>query len=351
MDKPIFDALPDARNQGLEAIIQKVYVTGVPYYANEHPIELLRNGGWDKVYLNFVYQPYYDADGKILGVLAIAVDVTSQVLARQKIEDVVVRRTGELATANQALIMSNEELKRLNANLEEFAYAASHDLKEPIRKIHFFSDRLRGQLESQLSEEQRKLFDRLENASRRMGSLVDDLLAYSHATRGLGEREEVDLNRKVQLVLGDLELEVQQRNAIITVDHLPTIKGSKRQIQQLFQNLITNALKYSKAGITPEIRISCNQVSGKIAEHTIPVREHDKLFHLIEFRDNGIGFRQEDAQRIFNVFTRLHGMAEYKGTGVGLSIVRKVVENHGGYIWAESEPGHGATFKVLLPAE
>lgn len=349
MQKPIFEALPDAKDQGLEKLIDDVYRTGVPFHGNERPVTLLRNGKWETVYQNFVYQPYLDTAGKTHGVLVISVDVTSQVLGRQKIEELVVQRTGELAQANQALVKSNEELKRLNANLEDFAYAASHDMKEPIRKIHFFSDRLKGELQAMLSEHQKHLFGRLEHASKRMGALIDDLLAYSHATRGLAETEEVDLNKKVQLVLEDLEVEIQQKGAKITKETLPVIKGNKRQMQQLFQNLITNALKYSKPETPPEVFISSKQVRGKEVKTDLLAEEGDRAFHLVEIRDNGIGFDQGDAERIFNVFTRLHSNAEYRGTGVGLSIVQKVVQNHGGYLWAESKPGKGSTFKILLP--
>lgn len=253
--------------------------------------------------------------------------------------------------AQLQLERSVEALKKTNQNLEDFAYAASHDLKEPIRKIHFFSDRLRQQLDGSLTNEQGLFFDRLENAAKRMGTLVDDLLAYSQATRGLGEQESIDLNRKVQLVLEDLEVEVQQKGARINVGPLPTIQGSKRQMQQLFQNLITNALKYSKHDVPPEIQITAKEVTGKDAKADLPAEAAARKYHLIEVKDNGIGFPQEHAQRIFNVFTRLHGNAEYRGTGVGLSIAQKVVQNHGGYIWAESTPGEGATFKILLPAE
>jgi signal transduction histidine kinase len=135
---------------------------------------------------------------------------------------------------------------------------------------------------------------------------------------------------------------------MITIDPLPTIRGHRRQLQQLFQNLIGNAIKYGKPDVPPVIHLSCRALNDDEAIPVTTSRSKD-LYHLIEVRDNGIGFDPADAERIFNVFTRLHGMAEYKGTGVGLSIVRKVVENHGGYIWAESTPGEGATFKVLLP--
>jgi signal transduction histidine kinase len=161
----------------------------------------------------------------------------------------------------------------------------------------------------------------------------------------------VDLNQKVKLVLEDLEVEVEEKKAIVTIETLPTIRGHRRQLQQLFQNLISNALKYSRPDVRPTVHISARRVKGNDVALPITHADSGKQYHLIEVRDNGIGFSQIDAERIFNVFTRLHGNAEYKGTGVGLSIVRKVVENHGGYIWAESKEDEGAIFKVLLPAE
>jgi light-regulated signal transduction histidine kinase (bacteriophytochrome) len=167
-------------------------------------------------------------------------------------------------------------------------------------------------------------------------------------SRGAELEERVDLNKKVKLVLEDLEVEIEEKKAVIEVDILPTVKGHRRQLQQLFQNLIGNAIKYHKPGVTPEVHITCQKAS---LEESIPVITEKSIgrYYLIGIKDNGIGFEEEHADRIFNVFTRLHGNAEYKGTGVGLSIARKVVENHRGYIWAEGIPGDGATFKVLLP--
>jgi signal transduction histidine kinase len=241
-----------------------------------------------------------------------------------------------------------DELKRSNQNLEEFAHAASHDLKEPIRKIHFFTERLKDQLSDRLNENEKFTFTRIENASQRMGALIDDLLLYSHVNLHPPEKENVDLNEKVSKVLEDLELDIQQKKAIIKVDKLPVVKGHRRQLQQLFQNLIGNALKYSKPGIPPEIFISATRVSGKEAGLDSEI-EANKPFHLIEVRDNGIGFEQTESERIFQMFQRLHGNTEYRGTGVGLSIARKVAENHYGKIVAFSEPGKGASFKVFLP--
>jgi len=171
-----------------------------------------------------------------------------------------------------------------------------------------------------------------------MGNLIDDLLLYSHVSQRPHEMEWVDLNEKVQRVLDDLELDVQQKGAIISVDKLPVVKGYRRQLQQLFQNLISNALKYSKKDVPPRIDISATEVT-----------EHEKPYHLIKVKDNGIGFEQEYADKIFQMFTRLHGKGEYSGTGVGLSIVKKVIENHNGYIRVESTPGKGSIFKVFLP--
>ncbi len=257
----------------------------------------------------------------------------------------------KVAERTQELEKLNGELRRTNNNLEEFAYAASHDLKEPIRKIHFFSDRLRSELTGRLDAAQTRLFERLELASRRMGNLIDDLLDYSQASRPVLLEEKVDLNDLVQNVLVDLELEIQQKGAQVQLDGLPVIRGHQRQLQQLFHNLLSNALKYGKPGVHPEIQIRHQQVSGQSAADHLPLEDREKVFHLMEVRDNGIGFQTEDAERIFNVFTRLHGNTEYRGTGVGLSIVRKVVSNHSGSIWAEGRPGEGASFYILLPLQ
>jgi light-regulated signal transduction histidine kinase (bacteriophytochrome) len=330
-------------------LLTAVYITGEPFSALGTPVTVPRDGSVVTIYINLLYTAFRDGEGSISGIIAVATDVTEQVKARQKIEEMVAERTQELAAANEALLHSNQELQRSNQNLEEFAYAASHDLKEPMRKIQLFSDRLKNNLEQKLSAEERNFFDRILHATQRMNTLIDDLLMYSHVSRGAVLEEKVDLNQKVKAVLEDLELEVAEKKAEVTVDSLPVIKGHRRQLQQLFQNLIGNAIKYTRPEVPPRVHISSRLVKGAEEPH-IPAEKKNEPFYLIEVRDNGIGFDPEDAERIFNVFTRLHGNAEYKGTGVGLSIVRKVVENHGGLIWAESKQGEGSTFKVLLPA-
>lgn len=242
-----------------------------------------------------------------------------------------------------------EELRYSNSNLEEFAYAASHDLKEPIRKAQYFSNRLKEELKDTLTPEQLLLFERLESSQSRMQKLIEDLLEYSQAAKGTADKEEIDLKKEVNVVLEDLELEIQKRSARIEVDDLPTIKGNKRQIHQLFQNLVGNALKYSKQSGISEIKITCTVVKGADVTFNIGPELRKRKFYLIKVSDNGIGFDQMYADKIFKVFTRLHSGERYRGSGVGLSIVKKVVESHDGFIWAESEPEKGATFNILFP--
>ena len=245
-----------------------------------------------------------------------------------------------------------EDLRQSNTKLEEFAHAASHDLKEPIRKIRVFSDRLKSSLGERMDEVEHNMFDRMQNATERMTLLVDDLLSYSHISLTPVEMEDVDLNKKIQLVLADLEIPIEEKKAAVFVEELPTVKGYRRQLQQLFQNLVSNALKYSKPDVRPEITIKSSLVKGTDVTLHLPAELREvPYYYLIEIVDNGIGFAQENAEKIFLMFQRLHGRSEYSGTGIGLSIARKVVDNHHGVIWAESEPGKGASFKVLLPAQ
>jgi hypothetical protein len=335
----IFDVVPEVSKQGFEELLSHVYKTGDTYKAFGIPLKTSDNkGGTKTIYIDFVYEPYREADNRISGIIVVAIDVTEQALSRKIIEESeaelqkrVEERTNELATANS-------ELKRSNAQLEEFAHAASHDLKEPVRKIHFYTNQLKEQLTNRLTESESRSFTRIENATHRMGNLIDDLLLYSHVSQRPHSMESIDLNVKVQRVLEDLEIDILEKNAKIIVGTLPVIQGYRRQIQQLFQNLISNALKYSKADVTPEISITADMM--KIDE---------KFYHVIEVADNGIGFDQQFSQKIFQMFARLHGKSEYSGTGVGLSIVQKVVENHKGMIKAEGIPGKGATFTVYLP--
>jgi hypothetical protein len=235
------------------------------------------------------------------------------------------------------------------ANLEEFSYAASHDLQEPLRKIHFFAERLKGHLAARLNEEELRMFERMEAATQRMRTLIDDLLAYARTSRHAESFEEVDLGIVLDEVIKDMEATIVEKEAQIHIADLPRVSGSKAQLRQLFQNLISNSLKYSNPDTPPQISVSCEKVKGQKYPSPTSADTPGGNYYKIEVKDNGIGFRQEDAERIFNVFQRLHGRSEYSGTGVGLAIVRKVVDNHHGAIYANGEVDKGATFTVLLP--
>jgi signal transduction histidine kinase len=243
-----------------------------------------------------------------------------------------------------------EELSHSNQNLEQFAYAASHDLREPVRKAQVFIGLLKNGLSQVLTDSQAQLFDRLENSQRRMQKLIEDLLEFSQLSKGgVPEQDRLELNEVLKPVLDDLELEIERTTATIHVTPLPSIFGNKRQMQQLFQNLVGNALKYSKKDVPARIEVTATQVKGADVQHHCPLADNDTAYHLIKVADNGIGFEQQHADKIFHLFTRLHAGNQYRGSGIGLSIVRKVLEAHNGYVWAESEPGRGSVFSILLP--
>lgn len=268
-------------------------------------------------------------------------DITLLKQAEEELERRVKQRTRELECANQ-------ELERSNKSLQEFAYAASHDLKEPIRKIQLFIDRLHKGLSERLTPDETASFERIVNATKRMNLLINDLLSYSQVNMQDVDLQEVNLNEIINSVLTDLEVEIESKNAIIEIDNLFTMEGHPRQLQQVFHNVIGNSLKYSKPGVAPFIQIKCRRVNSQdVKTHKVPF---DTDYYLISISDNGIGFDQAYAEHIFSVFTRLHNTADFKGTGIGLSITRKVVENHKGFITAEGRMGEGATFNILLPA-
>lgn len=283
---------------------------------------------------------FFDQNHTPIQLVGVSQDVTEQKLFEEELNIQVRQRTLELQN-------KNAELQRSNQSLEEFAHAASHDLKEPIRKIHFFTDRLKSQLLQRLTEEEKATFQRIEVATQRMTLLIDDLLQYSHVAYAPQQKEWIDLNAKIGKVLEDLELDIQNKGATIDAGPLPTVMGYRRQLQQMFQNLVSNALKYSKDDVPPHITIS-SEVVPKTATPILSNACADH-YYLIRVRDNGIGFEQENAEKIFQMFQRLHGKNEYNGTGVGLSIARKVAENHNGIITAEGIPGVGATFNIYLP--
>jgi PAS domain S-box-containing protein len=460
---PIFEALPEARGQGLEVLLDGVYATGKPFIANERPVQLPRNGKVETVYINFVYEAYHEGDGSISGIIAVATDVSEQVLSRHKVEyaeenarlaiesadlgtyelnfetnevvtshrfntiwgmdrqatrdqlaaaihpdDIHIRleaheeafRTGNLDyeariirsdgsqlwirvkgrvlydqegkperllgviqditeqkhfaeklsalvdERTRALKEANEQLARSNEELEQFAYIASHDLQEPLRKIQLFNAMVLEMPE--VGSKARNYIEKVSNAASRMSGLIRDLLEYSRLAQKQSRFERTDLNGIVGNVLNDFELLISQKEAALQTSHLPSLEAIPLQMNQLFYNLIGNALKFSRRNERPAIGISCRKLqTEEVRQH--PQLEPGRTYYEISISDNGIGFNQDYAEKIFTIFQRLNEKSRFVGYGIGLALCRKIVLNHGGVIMAEGQPGEGATFRFILP--
>ncbi|RIV21657.1 PAS domain-containing protein [Fibrisoma montanum] len=247
------------------------------------------------------------------------------------------------------------ELQRSNHSLEQFAYVASHDLQEPLRKIQSFGDVLRQQYGSALDYTGQDIILRMQSAAGRMQTLIRDLLTYSRLSTQQNLVDTVNLSDLLQTIRNDLDTIVQEKNARLTIGALPTLMGNATQLRQLFQNLLSNALKFSKPLGTPGaeqpiISVTAEQISWKAVPAEVPDRQRVDWV-AISVADNGIGFDQQYSDRVFQLFERLHGRNQYPGTGLGLSIARRVAENHGGTVTVRSQPGNGTTFTVYLPEQ
>jgi PAS domain S-box-containing protein len=240
-----------------------------------------------------------------------------------------------------------EELKRSNRELEEFAYAASHDMQEPLRKITTFSDRLSEKYGNQLEGEGAMYLNRMVASAENMRLLINGLLEFSKIAKTPAPYELLNLNTTLQQVVTELELKIEETRTKISWEHLPTIIAVPSQMKQLFLNLIGNAIKFHKLDEVPSIRIT----SGALTEDEMIKSglSRRKAYYKVAVSDNGIGFEPEYSERIFQVFQRLHGKSEYPGSGIGLAICKKITEYHGGVIYAESRGADGATFTLILP--
>ncbi|HEX8333889.1 MAG TPA: PAS domain-containing protein [Segetibacter sp.] len=462
--KPIFQGLPEAKGQGFEKLLQDVYINGNRFIANERPVQLPRNGKIETTYINFVYEPYREGDQSISGVIAVATEVTEQVIARQHVEyaeesarlaiesaqlgtydlsfstkeisasprvyeiwglqtgennidvfssfiapdDLPVRnkahqdalKTGKLAyearlkrpdgsirwiKANGTVLYdtagtperligviqditeqklfaeelsknveertkdlreANQQLERSNEELEQFAYIASHDLQEPLRKIQLFNSLLLDQPE--LRETAKKYIDKVNASATRMAGLIRDLLDYSHLAQKSLQFERTDLNEILKNVLSDYEVLINQKQASIKVNSLPTVEAIPLQMNQLFFNLIGNALKFTKRNVAPVINITAKDLEEE-RKATFKALDANKTYCEISITDNGIGFNQEYADKIFTIFQKLNEKSMYGGYGIGLALCRKIVDNHSGIIYAEGNPTEGATFVFVIP--
>ena len=303
-------------------------------------------------------------------------DVGEGSLLGRRVEVTAVRAGGETFDAEMAMIISREEgvplltffvrdisrrkkaeqeqaryaaeLERSNRELEQFAYVASHDLQEPLRKIRTFSDRLQGMCGDKFDEAANDCVQRIERAAERMQLLIDGLLSLSRVTTQGQKFVPVDLEQVAREVVSDLEVQIEQQGGRVEVGHLPTVQADPLQMRQLFQNLIANGLKFHRIEEPPVVKIEGKFVHGRQHRRAGPSAAEEQC--RVVFEDNGIGFDEKHRERIFDVFQRLHSRDVFEGTGIGLALCRKIVERHGGEITAHSAPGHGSAFEVLLPA-
>jgi len=226
------------------------------------------------------------------------------------------------------------ELQRANQDLEQFAYSASHDLQEPLRGVKIFSELLSDRCNDKLGAQEREFLANIRDGADRMETLVHDLLMYTQAGRLDKPTDLVDSNAAFQTAIANLAAAIATSNATVHCEPLPVVRAHTTQLQQLFQNLIGNALKYHRPGVAPVVETGAHRENGN---------------WIFSVRDNGIGIEPQFKEKVFGLFKRLHTGDEYSGTGIGLAICQRIVERHGGRIWVESEPGRGSTFYFTLP--
>ena len=366
LGKPFLEIVPEMKGQPFMDLLLDVLRNGVTHHGAEWPAYFIReNGQKEDLYFNFVFQPYREQNGTISGVFVFANDVTEEVIAKNKnketqelrnkeLEEKVQQRTAELNEANELLQQKNTELVKMNKELESFNYISSHDLQEPLRKIQTFANRILGKEHELLSDKGKNDFSRLQEAASRMQSLIEDLLSYSRTNITDRQFENLELNTIVQETKKELALTIEEKKAVIEIRNPQNIYVNPFQFVQLMNNLIGNALKFSKSDVPPHIIIESRIASGSLFQNETPELtgklSPQKEYCHISISDNGIGFDSRYKEQIFEVFQRLYGKDEYPGTGIGLAIVKKIVDNHSGIVTATSELGKGATFDIYIPA-
>lgn len=321
-------------------------------YGEEYVFKGYKTGGVDYIYKPFnpellrakvcVFAELYRKNQELL---ANEKKLRSANIALQK--EIEERRISEqkIKILNKKLVNNNNELKAINEELDRFAFVASHDLQEPLRKIMLFSDKIA--IKNNIDEETADYLKKIVNSSQRMQTLIDDVLRFSRHDVHSADFIESELNILVGEAISEIEIEIEKTNAQINVHSLPKVLVIPALIRQLFYNLISNAIKFRKEDSTPIINIYSEKISS--SEINIPVLINNVDYYKISVEDNGIGFDSIYAAEIFVVFKRLHSYHEYEGTGVGLSICKKIIEKHNGVITAESKKNKGSTFIIWLP--
>ncbi|MEO6759746.1 MAG: ATP-binding protein, partial [Saprospiraceae bacterium] len=324
--KRLLEAFRDTKGRYFE-IYKEVVLTGEPRSFDYHDAKYER---W-----------YHVTNVKMLdGLVTTFADVTED----KRVAALLAQNYNVLKTTSDNLAATNIQLERSNLDLLQFASVASHDLKEPLRKIQVFGNMLHERIENKVPADDLHYLAKIITASQRMQTLIEDVLMFSKLSNGELPRTKTDLNKIVAQIADDLEITISDKKAVVEIGDLPVVEAVTGQMRQLFQNLLANALKFCDKP-APHVRIFPQPVTEKQAEE-LGIQAQD--FVCIVVQDNGIGFEEQYRERIFGLFQRLGGR-NYEGTGIGLSIAKKIVENHGGYLLAVGEPGVGAAFYVVLP--
>jgi len=290
-----------------------------------------------------------DENGNVDLWIGTSAEIQKQKEQREQLERTVVSRTNQLQQASESLQLKNLELSKMNKELQSFSYVASHDLQEPLRKIQTFVKRLLAGESEGLTDKGRDYFDRMQKAAKLMQRLIEDLLAFSRIDGGDRKFESFDLSQIVEEVKEELKEIIEKKNATIEIKELCSANIIPFQFRQLMVNLLSNSLKFAKPELPPHIVIeSVNIIASK---EDIQNLTHGKEYCHISVKDNGIGFEPEYKDQVFELFQRLHGKSEYEGTGIGLAIVKRIVENHNGYVVATSKLNEGTTFDIYIPTK
>ncbi|MBA4166714.1 MAG: PAS domain-containing protein [Chitinophagaceae bacterium] len=285
---------------------------------------------------------FYDEQERPAKMLGVVQEITEQ-------KEFEVELAKQVDDRTRDLLYSNQELQIINAELQQYVHVSSHDLQEPLRKIRIYTEMILKRDHDKLSEASKTHFTKINAAAERLSTSLKDLLNFNSINKE-DHYSAVDLNEVVRMAESDLELIVSQKSAVINYTALPVIRAIPVQMHQLFYNLLNNALKFSQGENAPQVDIRVNSISSQNAHQYHHLDGSRKYLEII-VKDNGIGFDQNNAEKIFNMFQRLHDRRVFSGTGIGLALCKKVVQNHAGKIWASSAAGKGASFHIILPRD